>query len=98
MILSHGKNYETRYFHLSRYADGLHPGQKVHQGETIGYVGNTGTCTTGPHLHYEVHVDSKKIDPLTVDTGEARTLSRDVLNAFFSVRDAVDQSRADAAS
>ena len=98
VILTHGKGYETRYFHLSRYADGLHSGQTVRQGETIGYVGNTGTCTTGPHLHYEVHIAGQKIDPLTVDTGEARTLSRALRDKFYAVRDAIDRERAAAGS
>ncbi|MCB2061893.1 MAG: M23 family metallopeptidase [Novosphingobium sp.] len=95
-ILTHDNGYQTRYFHLSRYATGLHPGQKVHQGETIGYVGNTGTCTTGPHLHYEVHISGKKIDPLSVDTGEAKTLSPALVKSFYGVRDSIDEARASA--
>ncbi len=55
----------TVYAHLSRFAKGLRNGAKVKQGQVIGYVGETGWAT-GPHLHYEVHVDDVAQDPLTV--------------------------------
>lgn len=95
-ILSHDKGYQTRYFHLSRYADGLSAGSPVQQGQTIGFVGNTGTCTTGPHLHYEVHVEGKKIDPLSVKTAdsERKRIDGDALAAFRKERDRVDVARA----
>jgi len=51
VIIRHANGLETRYFHLVRYAEGLHVGEAVEQGFTIGFVGTTGTCTTGPHLH-----------------------------------------------
>lgn len=58
--------YSTTFAHLSRFAKHLRPGQSVQKGEVIGYVGATGWAT-GPHLHYEVHVDQVAQDPLTVD-------------------------------
>lgn len=58
--------YATTFAHLSRYAKHLKAGDAVRQGEVIGYVGATGWAT-GPHLHYEVHVDEVAQDPLTVD-------------------------------
>lgn len=53
VIISHDNGFETRYAHLSRFADGMESGLKVRQGEVIGFVGATGSAT-GPHLHYEV--------------------------------------------
>ncbi|MCP3723535.1 peptidoglycan DD-metalloendopeptidase family protein [Paraburkholderia sp. CNPSo 3272] len=58
--------YSTTFAHLSRFAKHLKVGQTVSKGQVIGYVGATGWAT-GPHLHYEVHVDQVAQDPLTVD-------------------------------
>ena len=57
--------YSTVYAHLSRFAKGIRSGGTVKRGQVIGYVGKTGWAT-GPHLHYEVHVDDVAMDPLTV--------------------------------
>ena len=65
IVLRHGGIYNTAYAHLSRYAKGLKKGQKVKQGDTIGYVGSTGLAT-GPHLHYEFRVNGVHHNPLTV--------------------------------
>ena len=95
VFVDHKDGMQTRYFHLSRYADGLHAGQVVKQGTTIGYSGNTGTCTTGPHLHYEVHVNGEKVDPMTVVSDAGRkALEGTVLAAFKQQRDRVDVARA----
>ncbi|GAB4319892.1 MAG: M23 family metallopeptidase [Candidatus Zixiibacteriota bacterium] len=59
--IDHGYNVETRYGHLSKIL--VKRGQTVKRGEVIGYAGNTG-YSTGPHLHYEVHVDGRRVDPL----------------------------------
>lgn len=99
VVMKHDNGWETRYFHCSRYADGLHSGQRVAQGETIGYVGNTGTCTTGPHLHYEVHIDGQKVDPLSVKTDDSKRkrIEGGALQAFMRQRDRVDVARAEQA-
>jgi murein DD-endopeptidase MepM/ murein hydrolase activator NlpD len=52
--VEHNQQYTTAYAHLSGFARGLREGERVRQGEVIGYVGATGTAT-GPHLHYEMH-------------------------------------------
>ncbi|CAG9207297.1 Membrane protein related to metalloendopeptidase [Paraburkholderia sabiae] len=65
IVLRNPPPYQTVFAHLSRFAKGLHRGAHVKQGQVIGYVGSTGWAT-GPHLHYEVHVDSVPKDPLTV--------------------------------
>jgi murein DD-endopeptidase MepM/ murein hydrolase activator NlpD len=64
VIIDHDRHYSTLYGHMSRIA-GLHTGERVHQGQTIGFVGMTGLAT-GPHLHYEFRVDGTHRDPLTV--------------------------------
>ena len=61
IIVSHGFGYETWYAHLNKY--NVRVGQKVVRGEVIGEVGNTGK-STGPHLHYEVHVKGKVVNPV----------------------------------
>jgi murein DD-endopeptidase MepM/ murein hydrolase activator NlpD len=78
VMLENPAPYSTVYAHLSRFAKGIRNGGTVKRGQVIGYVGETGWAT-GPHLHYEVHVDDVAMDPLTVDLpnddrlhGEAR--------------------------
>jgi murein DD-endopeptidase MepM/ murein hydrolase activator NlpD len=61
VIINHGYGYKTLYAHMKKYA--VKKGQKVKRGEVIGYVGSTGT-SVAPHLHYEVHKDGKKINPV----------------------------------
>lgn len=95
VIIQHKDGMETRYFHLSRYADGVVAGFQVKQGFTIGYVGTTGVCTTGPHLHYEVHINGEKVDPMTVVSDAGRkALEGTILAAFKQQRDRVDVARA----
>ena len=64
--IRHPNGFLTRYAHLSRWARGLAVGTRVTQGEVIGYVGMTGLAT-GPHLHYEMHVGGRPIDPVAID-------------------------------
>lgn len=64
--IRHPNGFLTRYAHLSRWARGLAVGSRVTQGEVIGYVGMTGLAT-GPHLHYEMHVGGRPIDPVAID-------------------------------
>ena len=59
--IKHNSTYETIYAHMSKFARGIKKGVRVKQGQTIGYVGSTGK-STGPHLHYEVVVNGKKIN------------------------------------
>jgi len=61
VIINHGFGYSTLYAHMSRFA--VRPGQKIKRGDVIGYVGSTGS-STGPHVHYEVIKNGKKIDPI----------------------------------
>jgi len=65
IVLQHGDRYSTLYGHLSAFADGIKEGERVRQGDLIGYVGSSGLAT-GPHLHYEFLVDGEHANPLTV--------------------------------
>ena len=96
VVIRHDNGWVTRYFHLSRYADGLHEAQRVPQGYTVGLSGTTGTCTTGPHLHYEVRINGDPVDPLSVktDDSERKRIEGGALQAFMRQRDRVDVARA----
>ena len=59
--IKHNSTYSTVYAHMKNFAKGMRPGKKVRQGQIIGYVGSTG-ISTGPHLHYEVIVNNKKVN------------------------------------
>ena len=76
IILRHGQNYRTFYAHLSRYAKGLRKGKWVKKGQVIGYVGSTGV-STGPHLHYEIHVDGKARNPLSLKLPRAAPIGEE---------------------
>jgi len=69
----HGPVYHTAYAHLHKYANGLHKGQRVKQGDIIGFVGSTGR-STGAHLHYEVLKYNKQVNPLGVKLPSGLTL------------------------
>jgi murein DD-endopeptidase MepM/ murein hydrolase activator NlpD len=95
-VVEHDNGWVTRYFHLSRFAPGLQNGQRVEQGFTVGLSGSTGTCTTGPHLHYEVRIKGDPVDPLSIPTegGKRATMAVDQLPTFMKERDRVDVARA----
>lgn len=81
VIIDHGSSKTTLYGHLSRFGKGLRKGQRVRQGEKIGYVGMTGLAT-GPHLHYEFRLNGSHRDPLTVVLPPAEPLRGAQLAAF----------------
>ena len=81
VILQHAGNISTVYGHLSRFASGLHKGQKIAQGEAIGFLGMTGMAT-GPHLHYEFRVRGEHQDPLKVALPTSVPLSSTLLADF----------------
>jgi murein DD-endopeptidase MepM/ murein hydrolase activator NlpD len=68
IVLAHPGGLTTRYYHLSRYARGLHAGQLVRQKDVIGYVGSTG-LSTGPHLHFSVTKNGAFVDPGKLQVG-----------------------------
>jgi murein DD-endopeptidase MepM/ murein hydrolase activator NlpD len=61
VIINHGYGYETVYMHMVRIK--AREGQRVKRGEVIGWVGSTG-ASTGPHCHYEVHINGTPVDPV----------------------------------
>jgi murein DD-endopeptidase MepM/ murein hydrolase activator NlpD len=91
--LRHDNGWQTLYLHMNRILSGIEPGVHVAQGQQIGEIGTTGR-STGPHLHYEVHIDGQPVDPLTIETGTGQSLSGKALAAFRKERDRVDQQRA----
>jgi len=81
--IQHGDRYTTLYAHLSRFPENLEQGERISQGQVIGYVGSTGLAT-GPHLHYEFRVDGIHHDPQKVKLPGSSPLEKDELVAFKS--------------
>lgn len=84
VILKHRGGLETRYGHLSRFAAGLMVGTTVQQGRVIGYVGSTG-ISTGPHLHFEMRLNGKIINPLKKVSPPVEPLDRRYLREFEQI-------------
>jgi len=82
----HPNGIRTRYGHLSRFAPGLRTGERVTQGETIGYVGSTG-LSTGPHLHYEFLVNGRPTNPRRTDMGAGTPVPKQLAGAFDAARE-----------
>jgi murein DD-endopeptidase MepM/ murein hydrolase activator NlpD len=89
--IRHNAQYQTAYAHASRFAKGMKVGKKVKQGDIIAYVGTTGR-STGPHLHYEVMVDGKQSDPLSLKL-VGRKLQGAELKRFQALVAAIDKMR-----
>ena len=81
--IKHNSVYSTAYLHLSKYAKGLKAGQRVRQGEVIGYVGSTGR-STGSHLDFRVWKNGSPINPLKMDSPPAEPLNGEHKDAFNS--------------
>ena len=93
-ILRHDNGWETYYLHQNQFSPGIAAGVRVTQGQHIGDIGTTGR-STGPHLHYEVHIDGERVDPLSIPADEAsrKRLDGSVLQAFLKERDRIDMER-----
>ena len=83
--IRHANGFATAYGHMSRYAPGMEPGIKVKQGQMIGFVGSTG-MSTGPHLHYEVLVNNKFVNPMTIQVPRGLQLNGRELAEFQKER------------
>jgi murein DD-endopeptidase MepM/ murein hydrolase activator NlpD len=81
VIIEHAGKYTTLYAHMSQYSKRARQGQRVKQGQVIGYVGKTGLAT-GPHLHYEFRVNGKHRDPLRVKLPKSLSLTKTELAEF----------------
>lgn len=86
--IRHNSTYTTQYLHMSRIASGLHPGDHVNQGETIGFVGSTGLAT-GPHLCYRFWRNGVQVDALKVDLPPSQPVKTENFAAFEQARQQV---------
>lgn len=86
--IRHSSGYTTAYGHLSRIGKGIRAGAKVDQGQVIGYVGSTG-ISTGPHLHYEVKVGGRLINPLSIKSLPGVSVPKKEMQQFAAARDGV---------
>jgi murein DD-endopeptidase MepM/ murein hydrolase activator NlpD len=87
--LKHNNGYETAYGHMSAFAKGLEPGKRVRQGQVIGFVGSTGQ-STGPHVHYEILVNGRFVDPMRIKLPRGRSLDGPLMAGFEKERDRLD--------
>ena len=95
--IRHTDGYKTAYAHLNGFARGVKAGSYVKQDQVIGYVGTTGR-STGPHLHYEVHLHGKKINPRRLSQLSGKPLSSDQRPAFKLQREKIDEMRTNSES
>ena len=79
--IKHNSTYETIYAHMQTFAKGIRKGRKVKQGQIIGYVGSTG-MSTGPHLHYEVIINGKKVNSQTLNLPSGKVLKNNERQLF----------------
>lgn len=88
--IRHANGYHTAYGHMKKLAPGVEPGVKVRQGQIIGYVGSTG-LSSGPHLHFEVLVNSRFVDPMSIQVPRERKLEGKDLANFHRDRAHIDE-------
>jgi murein DD-endopeptidase MepM/ murein hydrolase activator NlpD len=87
--IRHANGYKTAYGHMSRLASGVSEGVKVRQGQIIGYVGSTGLAS-GPHVHFEVLVNSSYVDPMSIQVPRERQLAGRQIADFQKERARID--------
>ena len=90
--IRHANGYKTAYAHLKGFHRGIRKGKRVRQGDIIGYVGTTGR-STGPHLHYEVHLNGKAVNPQRLKIATGKQLKGAELDRFKIQRDLIDAMR-----
>jgi murein DD-endopeptidase MepM/ murein hydrolase activator NlpD len=86
----HANGYQTAYGHMRNVAPGIRAGLKVRQGQVIGYIGTTG-LSSGPHLHFEVLVNNRWVDPLSIQVPHEKRLAGRELAAFQRERVRIDE-------
>ena len=89
IVIKHNSTYQTVYAHMSKFAKGIRSGVRVKQGQTIGYVGSTGK-STGPHLHYEVVINGKKVNSQTLKLPSGKILKDEERKLFETKRIKLD--------
>ena len=80
--IRHNSTYSTQYLHMSRFAKGIRPGVRVHQGQVIGYVGMTG-FTTGPHVCYRFWKNGRQVDPFKQKLPQAKSLKPEQMERYL---------------
>lgn len=88
--IRHNDGYSTAYAHLRNYAKGIHKGKRVRQGRIIGYVGATG-LSTGPHLHYEILKNGRRLNPMRVKMPSGKKLTGKPLKRFMAEKSEIDR-------
>src|SRR5574341_796831 len=83
--IRHSNGWVTGYGHLSRFAAGIFPGKKIQQKDLVGYVGTTG-WTTGPHLHYQVEIGGRHVNPLKLQAPAGSPVKSDCMTDFQQIR------------
>jgi len=89
VVIKHNSTYQTVYAHMSKFAKGIRKGVRVKQGQVIGFVGSTGK-STGPHLHYEVIVNGKRINSQTLKLPSGKILKGENRRLFETKRIKLD--------
>jgi murein DD-endopeptidase MepM/ murein hydrolase activator NlpD len=89
VVIKHNSTYQTVYAHMSKFAQGIRNGVRVKQGQTIGYVGSTGK-STGPHLHYEVIVNGKRVNSQKLKLPSGKVLKGDERKIFETAKIKLD--------
>ena len=95
--IQHANGYVTAYNHMSSFGRGIAEGAHVVQGQTVGYLGDSGLAT-GPHLHYEVIINGNFVDPMAIKLPRTREFDGRMLAAFKRERDRIDQLMAESPS
>lgn len=89
VIIKHPNAYKTYYGHLSRFGSGIKSGTKVKQEQIIGYVGSTGLAS-GPHLHYEMRVNNRPVNPLFVKSPKGNSIPKKLMAEFRGFKNQMD--------
>lgn len=97
VIIRHANGWKTYYGHLSRISKGIKRGLKVEQGQVIGYVGATGLAT-GPHLHYEIKINNKSVNPLSVKFPRGKSVPNALMAEFRQFKNGMDMRLASISS
>jgi len=87
--VKHNNGYETAYGHMSAFARGIEPGKRIRQGQVIGFVGSTG-LSTGAHVHYEIVVNGRFVDPMRIRLPRGRVLEGPMLASFEKERERIE--------
>ena len=90
ILIRHNSTYKTAYAHMSGWAKGIRRGARVYQGQIIGYVGSTGN-STGPHLHYEILINGRQVNPLKVRMPSGKPLNSKEKKAFLRIIQKIKQ-------